>query len=109
MHTYLICIQEIYDSIIMKIFGTLLLFLLLNACLQNTVLLGPAVTVANTGNIYQAGVSYSSNLAIKSITGKTPIENVQKMLQQKENENKIITSTKKKIKEAHKIKNFLNQ
>jgi hypothetical protein len=93
----------------MKIYITLLLFLFLNACLQNTALLGPAVTVASTGNMYQAGVSYSSSLVIKSITGKTPIENVQKMLQQKENENKIVTSAKKKIKEVGKIKYFLNQ
>jgi hypothetical protein len=93
----------------MKILITILFFLFLNGCLQHTALLGPAVTVASTGNIAQAGISYSSNLAIKSITGKTPIENVRIMLQPKENENKIIISAKNKIKEVSKIEDLSNQ
>ena len=93
----------------MKIFKLILFFLFLNGCLQNTAFLGPAVTVASTGNIAQAGISYSSNLAIKKITGKTPIENVKIMLQSKDNENKIITSAKNKIKEVSKIEDLSNQ
>ena len=61
----------------MKILATVLL-LLLNGCLQNTVFLGPAVTAASTGNIYHAGLSYSSNIAITRITGKTPMDNIKK-------------------------------
>ena len=88
----------------MKILSLILFFLFLNGCLQNTAFLGPAVTVASTGNIAQAGISYSSNLAIKS-----PIENVKLMLQPKDNENKIITSAKNKIKEVSKIEDLSNQ
>ena len=93
----------------MKILTLILFFLFLNGCLQNTAFLGPAVTVASTGNIAQAGLSYSSNLAIKKITGKTPIENVKLMLQPKDNENKIITSAKNKIKDVSKIEDLSNQ
>ena len=93
----------------MKILTLILFFLFLNGCLQNSALLGPAVTVASSGNIAQAGLSYSSNLAIKKITGKTPIENVKLMLQPKDNENKIITSAKNKIKEVSKIEDLSNQ
>ena len=93
----------------MKISTLILFFLFLNGCLQNTAFLGPAVTVASTGNIAQAGLSFSSNLAIKKITGKTPIENVKFMLQPKDNENKIITSAKNKIKEVSKIDDLSNQ
>ncbi|MDC0396383.1 hypothetical protein OAM18_05275 [Candidatus Pelagibacter sp.] len=93
----------------MKILILILFFLFLNGCLQNTAFLGPAVTVASSGNIAQAGLSYSSNLAIKKITGKTPIENVKLMLQPKDNENKIITSAKNKIKEVSKIEDLSNQ
>jgi|TARA_B110001452_G_scaffold119892_1_gene99476 hypothetical protein len=93
----------------MKILTLILFFLFLNGCLQNTAFLGPAVTVASSGNIAQAGLSYSSNLAIKKITGKTPIENVKLMLQPKDNENKIITSAKNKIKEVSKIEDLSNQ
>ena len=93
----------------MKILTLILFFLFLNGCLQNTAFLGPAVTVASSGNIAQAGLSYSSNLAIKKITGKTPIENVKLMLQPKDNENKIITSAKNKIKDVSKIEDLSNQ
>ena len=93
----------------MKILTLILFFLFLNGCLQNTAFLGPAVTVASSGNIAQAGLSYSSNLAIKKITGKTPIENVKLMLQPKDNEDKIITSAKNKIKEVSKIEDLSNQ
>ena len=81
----------------------------LGACATPTVMLGPAYTLSSTGSAVQAGISYGSNELITMYTGKTPIENVQKMLQQKENENKIVTSAKKKIKEVGKIKYFLNQ
>ena len=61
-------IKDMYDSIVMKNFGIILTFLFLNGCLQHTALLGPALTVANSGNIYQAGLSYGSNKAITKIT-----------------------------------------
>jgi len=78
----------------MKILATVLL-LLLNGCLQNTVFLGPAVTAASTGNIYHAGLSYSSNIAITRITGKTPMDNIKKALERDVKENNIISSYKK--------------
>jgi len=88
----------------------IILFLLFfSGCVQSTAFFGPAITVASTGNIYQAGLSYGSNVAIKKITGNTPIENINKMLQPKENENKIITSAKEKIKEAVKQKDLTSQ
>ena len=48
----------------------------LNGCLQSSAMLGPAYTMASTGNIYQAGLGYGSNIMIKKHTGKTTIENV---------------------------------
>ena len=43
----------------------------LTGCLQNTAFIGPIFTVASTGSVYQAGLSYGSGQAIKKITGKT--------------------------------------
>ena len=93
----------------MKIAYKIFFLLLFTGCVQSTAFLGPAITVASTGNIYQAGLSYGSNLAIKKITGKSPIENINNMLLPKENENKIISSTKEKIKKASKIKDLSSQ
>ena len=52
----------------------------LTGCLQNTAFLGPAMTVASTGNLYQAGLSYGSSEAIKKMTGKTPTENIKSFI-----------------------------
>ena len=60
-------------------------------CVQNSAFLGPAaVTGASTGSALQAGISYSTNYTVKKITGKTPIENFQKLLIQKVDDNKIM-------------------
>ncbi len=83
---------------------SILFLLLFNGCVQSTAFFGPAITVASTGNVYQAGLSYGSNVAIKKITGKTPIENVNELLKPKKNENKVISSLKVKAKKLTKVK-----
>ena len=55
----------------------------LTGCLQNAAFLGPAMTVASTGSLYQAGLSYGSSKAVKKMTGKTPTENVKSFLDSK--------------------------
>ena len=65
----------------------------LTGCLQNTVFLGPIVTVVSTGSAYQAGLSYGSSQVIKRMTGKTPTENVKSFLDSK--------NTKVKEEEIH--------
>jgi hypothetical protein len=85
-----------YDSIFMKILALILLLFIFNGCLQGTALLGPAVTIAGTGNIYQAGLSYGSNVAVKKISGKSTVQNIQQILMPKKNDNKTISIVKKK-------------
>jgi hypothetical protein len=87
----------------------ILFFLLFTGCLQNSAFLGPAVTVAGTGNIYQAGLSYGSNQVITKITGKTPIENITEILASKNDENKVSSLVKEKIRKTAKIKDLSNQ
>jgi hypothetical protein len=67
-----------------------LIFLpILNGCIQSTAsLLGPTITVAQTGNIYQAGLSYVSSDIIKNELGKTPIELVKSFVHKDIKENK---------------------
>ena len=57
---------------------TLLLFtsVALNSCVDATAFLGPAITIGNTGNIYQASLSYATNQVVYNSTGKTPVEHV---------------------------------
>jgi|TARA_B110000967_G_C18720804_1_gene477545 outer membrane lipoprotein-sorting protein len=70
----------------MKIIFAIFILSFLNGCVQSTAFFGPAVTVASTGSVYQAGLSYASSKAIIKITGKTPAENVKIFLKNNEND-----------------------
>ena len=79
----LICIIKcirFFTAVINKktIFG-LIAVIFLGACSAPTAMLGPAYTLTSSGNIYQAGLSYSSNALIEQYTGKTPIENLKEL------------------------------
>ena len=71
-----------------KILIILLSLVLLSACAQTTALIGPAITIGNTGNVMQAAFSYGSNMAIKQTTGKTPEELVMSLLKKKKKRKK---------------------
>ena len=66
--------------ILKKIIAGLFLLFFLNGCVQSAALLGPAYTMASTGNIYHAGLSYGSNQAVKNITGKINLQKILKVL-----------------------------
>ena len=51
----------------------------LAGCTSPTAMIGPAYTLTSTGNVFQAGLTYSSNEMITTYTGKTPIENVKEI------------------------------
>tara|TARA_B110000027_G_scaffold67286_1_gene71946 strand:+ start:211 stop:396 length:186 start_codon:yes stop_codon:yes gene_type:complete len=50
---------------------------------QSANLLGPAYTLVSTGNVFQAGLSYESNQAVKKITGKSTTENIKSIIDDK--------------------------
>ena len=62
--------------ILKKIIAGLFLLFFLNGCVQSAALLGPAYTMASTGNVFQAGLTYGSNQAVKKITGQSTNENI---------------------------------
>ena len=71
-----------------KIVFILMSVVLLTGCAQSTVFLGPAITVAATGNIAQGGFTYGTNEVIKRETGKDTIQYVSSLL---EPEDKTVT------------------
>ncbi|MDC0455498.1 hypothetical protein OAL63_01240 [Candidatus Pelagibacter sp.] len=102
--------------ILKKIIAGLFLLFFLNGCVQNTALLGPAYTLASSGNIYQAGLSYGSNQAIKNITGKTPTENIKSLvdnkkmkIEEKEKQDEFFALVKSRIEKTSKIIQIANQ
>ena len=102
--------------ILKKIIAGLFLLFFLNGCVQSTSLLGPAYTMASTGNIYQAGLSYGSNQAVKNITGKTPTENIKSLIEnkkmkieEKESQEEFFALVKSRIEKTSKIIKLANQ
>ena len=78
-----------------KIILLILGLFFLNSCIETTAFLGPAITVGTTGNVYQAGLSYSSNYVIKETTGKTTFEHFSQFI-----DSKKFKDTKKKLEES---------
>ena len=102
--------------ILKKIIAGLFLLFFLNGCVQSAALLGPAYTLTSTGNIYQAGFSYGSNQAVKRITGKSPTENIQslvenkkKKIEEKEKQEEFFSLVKNRIEKTSKIIQLANQ
>tara|TARA_B110000914_G_C15397560_1_gene415560 strand:- start:510 stop:803 length:294 start_codon:yes stop_codon:yes gene_type:complete len=48
----------------------ILVFSFLSGCIQNLAILGPAISIATTGNIHQAAISQGVNYGVKKTTGK---------------------------------------
>ena len=68
----------------MKKIFLLLCFVFLSGCFQSMALLGPAITGASTGKIYQVGLSYGTNVIMLQATGKTTTEHMFDILNSKE-------------------------
>ena len=102
--------------ILKKIIISAFVMCFLTGCLQNTAFLGPAITVASTGNIYQAGLSYGSSKAIKTMTGKTPTDNVKSFFdsnnttdKEEEIQDEFFVLVRDKIEKKSNILNLANQ
>ena len=60
----------------------------MTGCYQSTAMVGPAITLASTGNVSQAGLAYFTNQAVKKETGMSTTEYVSTILEEKTKKNK---------------------
>jgi hypothetical protein len=67
----------------------LVLSLFLTGCLQTTAMIGPAITLASTGNISQAGMTFFTNKAIKDETGMNALEFVSNKIDEGKNKKQV--------------------
>tara|TARA_B100000795_G_scaffold205965_1_gene159493 strand:- start:335 stop:625 length:291 start_codon:yes stop_codon:yes gene_type:complete len=88
--------------ILKKIITGFFLVSFLNGCAQNAALLGPAYTLASTGNVYHAGVTYGSNEIITRTTGKSTTQNLKEVLLPKKKNTEFERLLKKNIEETRK-------
>tara|TARA_Y100000748_G_scaffold91532_1_gene76246 strand:+ start:752 stop:1069 length:318 start_codon:yes stop_codon:yes gene_type:complete len=72
-----------------KIFIFIIFGLILAGCAQSTAMMGPAITLASTGNISQAGLSYFTNKAVEEETGMDTVSYVSKKIEQQNSKTKL--------------------
>tara|TARA_Y100001970_G_scaffold158230_1_gene193533 strand:- start:814 stop:1131 length:318 start_codon:yes stop_codon:yes gene_type:complete len=72
--------------------------IILSGCVQSTAMIGPAITIASTGNISQAGFTFITNKAVEEETGMNTVSYVSNKIEEKNRENKIKKDFKKLIK-----------
>ena len=58
------------------------LLFVLNGCIQSTAMVGPAMTLVSTGNITQAGFTFSANKAVEKETGMQAHEYLSKIIEE---------------------------
>ena len=78
-----------------KIAFILMSVVLLTGCVQSSAFIGPALTVAVTGNIAQAGFTYGTNEVIKKETGKDTMQYVSSLLEPEDKN--LLKSEDKKV------------
>ena len=62
----------------------------MTGCYQSTAMVGPAITLASTGNASQAGFAYVTNRVVKEETGMSTTEYVSTILKKQTKKNKKI-------------------
>ena len=71
-----------------KIFIYIISALILSGCVQSTAMVGPALTLASTGNVSQAGVTFFTNKAVKEETGMDTVSYVSNKFEQNSSKNR---------------------
>ena len=94
--------------ILNKIIIGLFFLCFLNGCAQNAALLGPAYTLATSGNIYHAGFTYGSNEIITKSTGKSMAQNIKEGLAPKKEDSDFQKLVKRNIEKTRKKLNLSN-
>jgi hypothetical protein len=71
-----------------KIFFYIFAVIILSGCAQSTAMLGPALTLASTGNVSQAGLTFFTNKAVEKETGMTTVSFVTNKIEQNSYQNR---------------------
>ena len=62
--------------------------IILSGCAQSTAMLGPAITLASTGNATQAGLTFFTNKAVEKETGMNTVSFVSNKIEQNSSKNR---------------------
>ena len=80
-----------------KIFIYIIATVTLSGCIQSTAMVAPALTVASTGNISQAGLTFITNKTVEEETGMNTVSFVSSKIEQNNSKTRIRREFKKMI------------
>ena len=80
-----------------KIFIYIVTGIILSGCAQSTAMLGPAITLASTGNASQAGIAFITNKAVQKETGMDTVSFVSQKFEKKNSKTKLRREFKKLV------------
>ena len=74
---------------IKKILACILAGIILSGCVQSTAMIGPAITLASSGNVSQAGLTFFTNKAVEKETGMDTVSYVSSQIEKQNSKNKL--------------------
>ena len=72
-----------------KLFICIVLGIILSGCAQSTAMLGPAFTLASTGNVSQAGITFFTNKAVEEETGMDTVSFVSNKIDEQNSKTRL--------------------
>ena len=71
--------------------------IILSGCAQSTAMLGPAITLASTGNASHAGITFFTNKAVEKETGMDTVSFVSNKIEQNNSKTRMKREFKKLV------------
>ena len=71
--------------------------IILSGCAQSTAMLGPAITLASSGNASQAGLTFFTNKAVEKETGMDTVSFVTNKIEKQNSKNRLKRDFKKLV------------
>jgi len=71
-----------------KVLVYIITSIILSGCAQSTAMLGPALTLASTGNASQAGITFFTNKVVEKETGMNTVSFVSNKIEQNSYKNR---------------------
>ena len=80
-----------------KIFVFIVSGIILSGCAQSTAMLGPAISLASSGNVSQAGLTFITNKVVEKETGMNTVSFVSNKIEKQNSKTRLKRDFKKLV------------
>ena len=80
-----------------KIFVFIVSGIILSGCAQSTAMLGPAISLASSGNVSEAGLTFITNKAVEKETGMDTVSFVSNKIEKQNSKTRLKRDFKKLV------------